>query len=229
MRILFIRHGKPDYKTDSLLEIGKVQADAVAARVKGEGISEIYSSTMGRAVQTAEPTSKLLGLDVTSFDFMREINWGNTNGEELLFDGHPWFTIPNMIKNGESVLYEDWYNREPFKRNDKLLKSVKRVTDGADAWLKTLGFEREGEYYRVKEENNKTIAMFSHGGSSTVFLSHIMNIPFPRMCSVFRPYFTSVTVVEFSGKVGELCSPKFRLMSDERHVPRDDDTGLIDN
>ena len=229
MRILFIRHGKPDYKTDTLLEIGKRQAEVVAERVKGEGISKIFASTMGRALETAAPTAKLLGLNIIPCNFMREISWGSESGRELVFGGHPWLTLPEMIKKGESVLYTDWQKREPFLHNDKLHASVKRVTEGADEWLSSLGFERDGEYYRVIcDDTDKTVAMFCHGGSSTVFLSHIMNIPFPRMCTIFRPYFTSVTAIELSGKVGELCSPKIKLLSDDRHVPRDDDTGLIE-
>ena len=61
MRIVLVRHGKPDYATDSLTELGKLQAEATAPRLMREGISEIYSSTMGRALQTAEPFPRFRG------------------------------------------------------------------------------------------------------------------------------------------------------------------------
>ena len=43
MRILFVRHGDPDYKNDCLTELGREQAEAVSRRLLPEGISEIYA------------------------------------------------------------------------------------------------------------------------------------------------------------------------------------------
>ena len=71
MRILFIRHGEPNYEKDDLTETGYKQAELVAERLKDEGIEEIWSSTQGRAVNTAKFTAELLGLPVKSVDFIR--------------------------------------------------------------------------------------------------------------------------------------------------------------
>ena len=49
MRLIFVRHGEPDYEKDCLTETGKIQAAAAAERLAGEGISEIYASPCGRA------------------------------------------------------------------------------------------------------------------------------------------------------------------------------------
>lgn len=228
MRIVFIRHGKPDYKTDSLLPIGVTQAEAVAQRVKNCGISEIYASTMGRALQTAAPVSRELGLDIIKCDFMREVTWGNDKGLELRLDGNPWLVVADMVKNGENLDSAVWHEEEPFSENTRLFASIDRVVRGADEWLADLGFKREGSYYRItKEADGKTVAMVSHGGSSTVVLSHMLNIPFPRFCSFFRPYFTSLTVIELKGKVGDLCSANVITLAERYHVPTDDDVGEI--
>ena len=53
MRIIFVRHVHPNYVNDCLTELGHKHAAAVAERLKDEGISEIYSSTCGRAYETA--------------------------------------------------------------------------------------------------------------------------------------------------------------------------------
>ena len=53
MRMVFVRHGEPDYEKDCLTEIGKKQAEAAAERLEREGIAEIYASPMGRASETA--------------------------------------------------------------------------------------------------------------------------------------------------------------------------------
>ena len=52
MRLIFIRHGEPDYEKDCLTELGHKQAAAAAQRLLSEGIDEIYSSPQGRAFQT---------------------------------------------------------------------------------------------------------------------------------------------------------------------------------
>ena len=41
MRIVFVRHGEPDYANDCLTEQGRLQAKAAAERLREEGISEI--------------------------------------------------------------------------------------------------------------------------------------------------------------------------------------------
>ena len=43
MRIVFIRHGDPDYETDTLTAEGRKQASAVAKRLLDENIDKIYN------------------------------------------------------------------------------------------------------------------------------------------------------------------------------------------
>ena len=76
MRIIFVRHGEPDYARDCLTEAGRRQAAAAAERLAGEGISEIYTSPCGRAAETATFAARRLGLPVITLDYMHEIGWG---------------------------------------------------------------------------------------------------------------------------------------------------------
>ncbi len=94
MRIIFIRHGDPDYEKDCLTERGRKQAAAVAKRLENEGISEIYASPMGRALETASYTADLLSLPIRQLDFMHEISWG---GSTLPEDGNPWLMTDWMV------------------------------------------------------------------------------------------------------------------------------------
>ena len=217
MQIYFVRHGHPDYANDCLTELGHKQAEAAAKRLMGCGIERIFSSTNGRAVQTAEYTARALGLDVTSYDFMREISWGSVDGEPILAKGHPWLLSDLFASEGRSLTDTDWREKDPFS-NNKVVKCTETVITGFDAWLEGLGYKREGEYYRVITENtDKTVAMFSHGGASAVAFSHMFGIPFPQMCGVLHIDFTGVTVVRFSGSQGDLILPKL-ISSDANHI-----------
>ena len=45
MRIIFVRHGHPDYAHDCLTELGKKHAAAAALRLQDEGIIEYYRNS----------------------------------------------------------------------------------------------------------------------------------------------------------------------------------------
>ena len=222
MRIIFVRHGHPDYANDCLTELGHKQAEMAAQRLKGEGIEEIFSSSMGRAYETALHTAKPLGLDVNKLDFIREIKWGSQSGEELYNDGHPWDTSIYAIKNGYNLMDEEWIKDKRFLDN-KVFSEIERIGKQADEWLLTLGYEREGTSYRVVGDNtDKTIALFSHGGSSTALFSHLFNLPFFFLCGTLCPDFTAITVLRLSDEKGQLTVPLIEIANDSRHIDSTD-------
>lgn len=218
MRIIFVRHGHPNYINDCLTELGHKHAAAAAERLKDEGISEIYSSTCGRAYETAEYTAKQYGLPIAKCEFMREISWGSVDNEPIIFDGHPWSTVDDMVAKGESILNSDWASQEPFVRN-KMVSYVENIADALDEWLKMLGYTREGLYYRVTGlSTNKTIAAFGHGGAGSAIFSHLFNLPYPFVCTTLNQDYTGITIVELPDTPGALVKPRFEIMNDARHM-----------
>ena len=217
MRIIFVRHGHPDYAHDCLTELGRKHAAAAALRLQDEGIEAIYSSTHGRAMETASHLAEALHLPVTGCDFMREINWGSVDGEPLFADGHPWDTVDRMVAQGESLVDPDWQNSETFRRN-RVVQCVEKVAAGTDAWLATLGYTREGLYYRAGKDTKRTIAAFGHGGASTAILAHLFNLPFPFVTSTMGPDYTGITIVELPDEEGVLVKPRLEMLNDARHI-----------
>lgn len=53
MRLLFIRHGDPDYEHDALTEKGKKEAGLLAQLIPSMNIGDVYVSPLGRAQETA--------------------------------------------------------------------------------------------------------------------------------------------------------------------------------
>lgn len=218
MRIIFVRHGHPNYINDCLTELGHAHAAAAAVRLKGEGIQQIFSSTCGRAYETAEYTAKKCGLPIVKCDFMREISWGSVDNEPLFMDGHPWSTVDAMVERNESLLNPNWATEEPFCRN-KMVDYVENIAVAVDAWLKNFGYVREGNYYRVVECSGvETIAAFGHGGAGSAIFSHLFNLPYPFVCSTMNQDYTGITIVEFPDTVGVLVKPRFEIMNDARHI-----------
>ena len=218
MRIYFIRHGHPNYALDCLTDIGRQQAEACAERLKDSGIQKIYASSQGRAKETAEYTAKKLGLSVEPVDFIRELAWGSKTEAPIFKDGHPWFVVDDMVLKGENILDRNWENSDRFSAS-VVGERVKTVTNGVDEWLKTLGYQREGNYYRVVgHDTDKTIAMFSHAGSSSAALSHLLSATFPWVFQVIRLDFTSITIVDLGDEQGTLTFPRLTLLNDARHI-----------
>ena len=217
MRIIFVRHGHPDYVHDCLTPLGHQHAEAAALRLKDENVSAIYSSTCGRALETAAHLADALELPIIPCDFMREISWGTQDGADIPDGGHPWSLADRMIASGEPLNDPAWAEHVYF-RNNKLLPHVESIARETDAWLATLGYPREGLYYRTSEGTDRTIAVFGHGGASAALMSHLFNIPFPYICAAMGPDFTGITIAVLGNTPGQLTAPRFEIMNDARHI-----------
>ena len=56
MKLLFIRHGDPDYEKDSLTEKGWHEAELLGQRMANTPVTAFYVSPLGRAKDTASKT-----------------------------------------------------------------------------------------------------------------------------------------------------------------------------
>lgn len=216
MRIIFVRHGNPDYINDCLTELGHKQAQAAAVRLKKENIDKFYSSSYGRAYETALHIAEGRNMEVEKLYFMREIDWAPKDAKSD--KGYsPWDISEKMVENGQSIMSPLWANEDPF---DKSLITDRAIEIGEelDKWLEGLGYKREGEFYRVSKPKYKTILLASHAGSSTAALSHIFNLPMPFVSKAIPPQHTAITIVSFSENEGRLVSPKFEIANDARHI-----------
>ena len=54
MKVIFIRHGDPDYINDTLTEKGRREAALLSDRVSRWDVKQFYCSPLGRARDTAE-------------------------------------------------------------------------------------------------------------------------------------------------------------------------------
>ncbi len=218
MKIYFVRHGEPNPENGLLTELGHKQAQAAALLLKDSNIEHIFASTLSRAYQTAEYTAKILGLDITPCDFIREISWRSLDSKPIPENGHPWCLSARRASEGKSIFMNDWQNHYPYC-NSEIVKCYNSVLEGIDGWLEEFGYKREGDYYRViGNDTEKTVAIFSHAGSSSVALSHILNIPFPQFCGAFCPSHASITVIDFPNKAGELVYPAVLVFNDAKHI-----------
>ena len=216
MRILFIRHGEPDYNLDCLTETGRQQAAAAAERLAGEGISEIYASPCGRAAETASYTAAWLDLPVTTLDFMREITWG---GPGIPHNGHPWTLGDMMLEEGFDFIGQDW-REHPYFKGNAATACCREIAPRFDGFLAAHGYRHEGRRFLCAGGTDESIALFSHGGSGACVLAHLLNLPFPYVASVLPYDFTSVIILDFPVAEGAYVFPRVELFNDCAHIHR---------
>ncbi len=218
MKIVMVRHAHPNYIDDCLTDLGRLQAEAAALRLQDEGIEKVYSSTRGRAMETAKAFAEKSGLDIIPLDFMREIDWGSLDGTPIPEGGHPWKLATGAVKSGFDFLMNDWREYPAFK-NNKVFSSVDHISDCADAWMAEFGYIRRGESYFCKEDSFQgTVALFSHGGSGTALLSRLTGLSFGYLCYTLRPDFTAINVLEFPYFPSESVLPRLLIANDSRHI-----------
>ena len=219
MRIIFVRHGEPDYQRDCLTDRGKIQARAAAERLRDEGIDEIFSSPLGRAAETAAAAAEVLHLPVRTLDYMRELHWGSIDGTPVPAEGHPWDLADLLAGEGWDLTNPAW-REHPYFSNNLVTAEADHVAVKTDEWLRTLGYMREDAYYRCvrPDDRQATVALFSHGGSSAAAMGHILNLPFPYACGLFHIEFTGITVIRLDRKPGSRTLPCLELANDGRHI-----------
>ncbi len=223
MLFYYIRHGDPIYDPDSLTPLGKRQAEAVGRRLALHGIDEIYSSTSARAKQTAEPLSEILKKDIKLLDFANEGHAWEQLGV-LTPGGRRWLfhyakTRKLLTSPEVTALGHEWYRHPEFSEYDYEF-GMNRILTEADVFFASLGYEHDGRLgrYKIKEKNNKRVALFAHQGFGLAFLSTILDIPYPQFCTRFDMTHTGMTVIEFGDEGDGYSIPKVLTLSSESHI-----------
>lgn len=164
-RIFVLRHGETQFNSgsklqghcnSSLTEKGVMQARNYGLMLRellSAGEIEIYSSPLGRAVQTANLVCNVLELSTESIiedARLKEFNLGDW--EER--------TIPSLIKEYPNLLEEnDWYLRAPNA------ESYEAVRSRLESWLSSI-------------PNTKDIVIISHGLTGIVLRGLLLDLEY---------------------------------------------------
>ncbi|MBK8466379.1 MAG: histidine phosphatase family protein [Chloracidobacterium sp.] len=151
-RLYLIRHGQSAGNAEGrfgghgptpLSDLGREQAEKTAKVLAKEGISVIYSSDLLRAMQTAEPLGKLLGLPVNPSEAFRERHVGVLEG--LTFD------------ESKQTFPKDYYAL--------VNRTVHHVITGGESYRQLLRRLMAKFNEIVRSNPGEKIAIFSHTGA----------------------------------------------------------------
>ena len=213
MRLLFIRHGDPDYSIDNLTEKGKIEAELLANMIDTFGIDEVYQSPLGRAKATAAYSLNRLGKEAITLDWLREFpaqfdpNLSQTANMAFITELQKakdsesyekriiWDILPSYYGlHPELFDNNNWCDSELVKCSN-MMEIYDHVKTSFFEFLSQKGYERNNGVFKVTQSNTQTIAFFCHFGITAVLLSMLWNIsPFvPMQFLATAP--TSVTEV----------------------------------
>lgn len=160
-KLYLIRHGQSAGNAEGrfgghgptpLSDLGRRQAEATAEALAKEGVNAIFSSDLDRAVQTAEPLSKLLNVPILTTKAFRERHVGVLEG--LTFDeskaNHPKDYYALVNRNVHHVITEGESYRHLLRRATTELWEILRSYQG------------------------QRIAIFSHTGAICFLTLHLM-------------------------------------------------------
>lgn len=242
MRIIFIRHGDPDYENDSLTPKGFREAKLLAERISKWKVTDFYCSPLGRAQATASCTLQKIDRSAKTLEWTREFSYpidDPVTGRH----GIPWDLIPSFWSSDSKMLdKEAWVHSDIMKQNPDIAKNYQEVCEKLDDFLAGYGYYRKNYYYKTikKEEvfrqeslrpgevpasaaacadgEEPVVVIFCHLGAICIMLSHILNIPFPLLVHGFFLPTTSVTVLSSEERWGTEAYFRVQAMGDTSHL-----------
>jgi probable phosphoglycerate mutase len=156
MDLVLIRHGLPERREDTadppLTAEGRDQAERVARLLSGEMIDGVFSSTMIRAIQTAEPYAAVSGLPIQEREGIVEFDRGTGQ-----------YVPMEVLKRDD---YEAWKAFVSGGYQMDINTFQKAVVDTLEDIIAT--------------NPSRTIAVFCHGGVINVWTAHILGMA-PRL------------------------------------------------
>lgn len=215
MKLLLIRHGDPDYATDSLTPTGEKEAKLLAQWLAKQRVDELAVSPRGRAQATVQYTAEALGLPMLTLPWLREIRgtlraWEDTELEAAAMkraDGNtqkgtiPWNLQPSYLAARPDYFDPVRWRETEVCKHSGFLQEYDEVTASFDAFLAERGYARESVLYRATAPNDRVIALFCHAGVESVLLSHLIGAsPFVLLHWFISPP-TGVTVVHTEERI----------------------------
>lgn len=218
MKLLFIRHGEPDYTIDSLTEKGWKEAEFLSERLAKMDIKEFFVSPLGRAKDTAKATLKKTGRTAKEYEWLREFNIGILRPDKDCRSSVTWDWMPKDWTAEENFYRYDRWCDNPVMREGNVKKAYDHVTEEFDKLLSSLGYIRDKHFYRAVRPNEDTYVFFCHFGLTCVLLSHLLGVS-PMVLwhgTISAP--SSVTAVVTEERQKGIASFRMAAFGDTSHL-----------
>lgn len=225
MLLFYVRHGDPDYSIDGLTPRGARQAEAVAKRLSLYGLDKIYTSPLGRAKLTAQPSCELLNMPAEVVDWADEGKAFRTTHVEVENGRRVWGFQHRATREQFAVeeirrLGREFYKHPDFA--DTPFAGIPTIQTQIDEWLLTLGYRHDlaRNGYIAERPSDDRVALFAHQGFGLLFLSCVLDIPYPEVALHMDIQHSGISVIHFENR-GGLVFPRLLQLSSDAHLYRE--------
>lgn len=194
MKLVFVRHGDPDYVHDSLTAKGRVEAEILSGRIAKMKVRDFYCSPLGRAQETAAYSLNKIGREAVTYDWLQEFP-GYVVDEQSGNRRIPWDLMPGDWTKRPRLYDKDAWLSDPLMQSGDVAEVYARVCSGIDGLLAGYGYMRDGGIYRTKGGNEDTLVFFCHLGITFVIMSHLIGLSPVMLWQGFFVAPTSVTTL----------------------------------
>ncbi len=144
MHLIFIRHGDPDYKNDSLTQKGFKEADLLATYTADWDVSALYVSSYGRAQRTADGLEKNWKVERQTCTWLHEFDWRVIDPNSAKSRG-AWDLMPEQFFCNDLYFNKDKWADTPLMQSGNIKEHYKEVTENFDKVLLSFGYCRKEE------------------------------------------------------------------------------------
>ena len=219
MKIVIIRHADPDYANDTLTLEGFKELEALSKYYNASMFDGIYSSTLRRALLTADAVVKG-EKEIIACDWLVEFHH-----PIYLDDGTRhcnWDFMPSFLdKHQELIADKNTYLDTSYFQDIDLKGKYDKVIEEFDKVLESYGYKRYNSYYQVTKSNTKTLVFFCHFGLMTVLLSHLMNVPYTALAQSTCCLPTGVTTLVSEEREKGIAQFRMLKFGDVSHLEKE--------
>lgn len=226
MRLLFIRHGEPNYELDCLTENGVKQAQLLKARLDStENISAVYLSPMGRAQQTGMIYLKGKILPAKTCSWLREfdVKVPDPNYPEPV---PVWDLYPKFWTEAPENFDRKLFAEQPGIKNSELPSRYLAACQGIDDVLYHNGLARRGNMYVKMDNCDKTIAFFCHFGITCVMIAHLLGVSPILTLQGLSAEPTAIATLCTDDRFGDKVNFRMHGFGDISHLGNIQDSGV---
>lgn len=211
MEIFLIRHADPDYKNDTITPEGHRQALALAESFRSDRPDVLYSSPMGRAIQTQSYLAQMAELTPVILEWLHELDGGCVDGDAAWeHHGH------DFLSNGRFSSPQSWWVDHP--RFEFLKSSYEKVSQGFDELMRKHGYEKQKNLYKINKPCAAKIALVCHKGTILTLLAYLLHWSLPLIYIHGEIHPTGVTRLLWKENSDGYAVPKLIRLNDTSHL-----------
>jgi broad specificity phosphatase PhoE len=159
--VVIIRHGQSQGTAEGrfgghpdtpLSARGRKQAEATARALANEKFDAIYSSDLPRAIETATPLAKRVGVPLEATEALRERSVGVMEG----------------------LTFEEAAEQHPEQYQALLRRDFEHVLSGGESYRQTLDRASRKLDEAIEQHRGGRIAMFAHTGTICILILHLL-------------------------------------------------------